>query len=163
MRPGQGWADSQLCRCHMSELALFTILSNFSPVRSFSGLILSGSGAVSRPVWCRDYRTPFMFPVGWQWRQSLCGQEEPGSSMYMFGFLIYRANYIRLHGDNDTEIMFFRACFIISNRCPCYSFYYSIWYPVVYSHILFFVYPKQLKVLSGCLLSVCVPWEPWCW
>lgn len=83
----------QCCRCHMSELAPFTILSNISPVRSFSGLILSGSGAVSRPVWCRDYRTPFMFPVGWQWRQSLCGQEEPGSSVYMFGFLIYRAKH----------------------------------------------------------------------
>lgn len=145
-RAGQG---SQHCRCHMSELALFTILSNFSPVRSFSGLILSGSGAVSRPVWCGDYRTPFMFPVGWQWQQNLCGQEEPGSSVYIFGFLIYRANYIQLHRYNDTKIMLFHVCFIISNPRPCYSFYSLIWYSVVYYHILFLFIQSDLRCFQS--------------
>ncbi len=126
--------SSQRCRCHMSELAPFTILSNFSPVRSFSGVILSGSGAVSRPVWCGDYRTPFMFPVGWQWRQSLCGQEEPGSSVYMFGFLIYRANHIRLHRYNDTKIMFCLFHYIKS-LSMLFILYYNLVRNSILSHL----------------------------
>ncbi len=126
--------SSQRCRCHMSELAPFTILSNFSLVRSFSGVILSGSGAVSRPVWCGDYRTPFMFPVVWQWRQRVFvakrNRDQPCTCLDF--------SFTEPTTSNCTGIMIQKSCFvcfIISNPCPCHSFYAIIWYAIAYYHI----------------------------